>query len=90
MQHNHLPCCKVQVNLAKKMAMGQAEQDPDLPRSASSVLGKVQSHLCLKKITEWRGKGKCRRGKSTLGQLAPLRFNLTVLQSMLHPDWFEY
>ena len=34
-------------------AMEQAEQDPDLRRSASNVLGKFQSHLCL---TEWRGK----------------------------------
>ena len=40
-QHNHLPRCKLQVNLA----MGQAEQDADLPHSASNVLGKVQSHL---------------------------------------------
>ena len=63
LQHNHWPCCKLQVNSAKT-AMGQAEQDPDLPRSASNVLGKVQSHLCL---TEWWGKLKCQRGESTLG-----------------------
>ena len=31
----------------KKTAMGQAEQDPDLPRTASNVLGKDKSHLCL-------------------------------------------
>ena len=48
--------------------MRQAEQHPDLPRSASNVSGKVQSHLCL---TEWRGKWKCRRGKSTLGAACP-------------------
>ena len=41
--------------------MGQVEQDPDLHRSESNVLGKVQSHLCL---TEWRG-------KSTLGAACP-------------------
>ena len=29
------------------MEKGQAEQDPDLPRSASNVLGRVQYHLCL-------------------------------------------
>ena len=43
----------------KRQCMGQAEQDPDLPRLASNVLGKVQSRLGF---TEWRGKGKCRRG----------------------------
>ena len=48
--------------------MGQAEQDPDLPHSASNVFGKVQSHLCL---TEWRGEWKCRQGKSTLGAACP-------------------
>ena len=30
--------------------MGQAEQDPDLPRLASSVLGKVQNILVKKVI----------------------------------------
>ena len=49
--------------------MGQAGQEPDLPRSASNVLGKL-SHLCFK-ITEWRGKWKCWRGKSTLGGACP-------------------
>ena len=53
--------------------MGQAEQDPKLPHLASNVLGKVQSHLCL---TEWRGKWKCRWGKSKANN---------VLQAMLHP-----
>ena len=48
--------------------MGQAEQDPDLPRSVGNVLGRVQSHLCL---TEWWGKWKCRRGMSTLGAACP-------------------
>ena len=48
--------------------MGQAEQDPDLPRSASNVLCKVQSHLCL---TEWWGKLKGRWDKSTLGAAYP-------------------
>ena len=67
-QYNHWPRCKLQVNLAKKMAMGQAEQDANLPRSARNILGKVQSHLCL---TEWRGRGKCRRDKSILGAACP-------------------
>ena len=61
MQHNHLPHCKLQVHSAK-MEIGQAEQDPDLSRSAGNVLAKVQSHLCL---TKWRGKWKCRRGQLT-------------------------
>ena len=43
-QYNHLPRCKL---IRQKMAMGQAEQDPDLLCLASNVLGKVQSHLCL-------------------------------------------
>ena len=79
-QHSHWPCCKLQVNSAKT-AKEQAEQDPDLPRLASDVLGKVQSHLCL---TEWRGKWKCRRGKSTLGAACPAQkimfFNLCCTQ----------
>ena len=33
--------------IRQKTAIGQAEQDPDLPRSASIVLGKVESHLCF-------------------------------------------
>ena len=57
----------LQVNSART-AMRQAEQDPNLPRLASNVLGKVHSHFCF---TEWRGKGKCMRGKSTLGEASP-------------------
>ena len=56
--------------IRQKTAMGQAEQDPDLPCSASYVLGKVQYHLCL---TEWRGRRKCRQGKSTLGAACPAK-----------------
>ena len=52
---------RVASELGKKTAMGQAKQDPDLSRSESNVLGKVQSHLCL---TEWQGKSKCQQGKS--------------------------
>ena len=39
------------------MVCSPTEQDPDLPRSASNVLGKVTVHaqLCL---TEWRAKWK--------------------------------
>ena len=59
--------------------MGQAEQDPDLPRSASNVLGKVQSHPCL---TEWQGKWKCRQ-VDFRGSLP--RSENSVLQPMLHP-----
>ena len=40
------------------------------PRSASNVSGKVQSHLCL---TEWWGKRKYRRGKSTFWAACPAR-----------------
>ena len=40
MQHNHLPCCKLQVNSAKN---GNGAR----PSQASNVLGKVLSHLCL-------------------------------------------
>ena len=58
--------CPVASELDEKAAMGRAEQDPD--RSASNVSGEVQSHLCL---IEWRGKWKCRRGKSTLGTACP-------------------
>ena len=64
--------------------MGQSEQDPDLPRSASNVLGKVQYNLCL---TEWWGKWKCRRGKSTLGAQ---RSANNVLQPMLHPGGLSF
>ena len=60
--------------------MGQAEQDPDWPRSVSNVFGKVQSHLCL---TEWQGKWKCRRGKTTLGA-ASVPLSVLFLQPMLH------
>ena len=52
----------------RKTAVVQAEQDPGLPCSTSNVLGKVQYNLCL---TEWRGKWKCRRVKSTLGAACP-------------------
>ena len=40
MQHNHLPRCKLQVTW-HKTAIGQAEQDPNLPCLASNVLGFV-------------------------------------------------
>ena len=67
---NALSLAPLQVasEFGKKTAMGQAEQDPDLPGSASNVLGKVKYYLCL---TEWRGKWKCRWGKSTLGAACP-------------------
>ena len=37
--------------------MVQAEQDTDLPRSASNVLGQVQSHPCLTKCVGGGGGG---------------------------------
>ena len=52
----------------QKTAMGPVEQDLDLPCSASNVLGKVQSHLCL---TKWQGKWKCWQGNSILGAACP-------------------
>ena len=64
--------------IRQKTAMVQAEQDPDLPCLANNVLGEVS--FCL---TEWRGKGKCRRASQLWGQIAPLRNN--VLQPLLHP-----
>ena len=64
-QHKHWPRCKW---FWQKTKMGQAEQDPDLPCLAISVLGKVQSDLCLIK---WLGQRKCRRGKSISGAACP-------------------
>ena len=84
MQHNHWPCCKLQVNSAK---MGQAEQVPDLPRSASNVLGPISSLF-----NRVGGKWKC-RGKSTLGAACPTQkimfYNLccsgrTIKQELEH------
>ena len=82
MQHNHWPHCKLQANSAK-MATGQAEQDPDLPRSASNVLSKVQSPLCS---TECRGKWKCRQVKFR-GSLP--RSENNVSQPMLHHVYYR-
>ena len=61
--------------------MGQADQDPDLPRLASDVLGKGQSHLCL---TEKQGKWKCWQGQVNFRGSLPQSEN-NVLQPMLHP-----
>ena len=47
----------LQVNLAKT-ASRQAEQDPNLPRSAGYVLGRVKLILV---IIEWWGRWKCRQ-----------------------------
>ena len=67
------PLAPLQVagEFSKKTAMGQAQQDPDLPRSASNVLGKVQSLLCLnnrvaKQVEVQAGQVNFK------GQLAPL------------------
>ena len=58
--------------------MGQAEQDPDLPRSASNVLGKVQSHLYL----TVRGQVEVLAGEVFMGSLPHLE---NVFRPMLHP-----
>ena len=60
--------------------MGQAEQDPDLPRSASNVLGKVQSHLYLTVA----GQVEVLAGEvNFMGSLPRLENN--VFRPMLHP-----
>ena len=66
-QHNHWPCCMLQVTSAKN-SNGASWTRPwlaPLGNLPSNVLGKVQSHLCL---TEWRGNWKCPRGKSNSGE----------------------
>ena len=66
------------------MAMGQAEQNPDLPSLASNVLGKVQSHL--NSLTELRGKLKCRQAAGQVNFTASLPSSENnVLQHILHP-----
>ena len=58
--------------------MGQAEQDPDLPRSASNVLGKVQYNRVAGQVEVPAGQVNFR------GSLPRSANN--VLQPMLHPD----
>ena len=79
MQHNHWPRCKLQVN-SEKTAMGQAEQDPDLPPSASYVLGNVQFHLYLTVA----GHVEVLAGESTLGAACPAQ-KIMFFRPMLHP-----
>ena len=78
-QHNRLPRCKLQMSSAKT-AMGQAEQEPDLPRSASNVLGKVQSLLCL----TMAGRVEVQAGQVNFRGSLPRAAN-NVLQPFLHP-----
>ena len=73
-QHNHLPILPI----ASKMAIGQAEQDPNLPCSASNVLERV--HLCLTVAAQV----EVPAGKVNLrGILSRSAGN--VLETMLHP-----
>ena len=46
----NITTCPVASEFGKKFAMGQAEPDPDLPRSASNVLGKVQSQPLFNRV----------------------------------------
>ena len=77
--NNYCPCRKLQVNLAKN---GNGAS------SASDVLGKGQSHLCL---TEKQGKWKCWQGKSTLGAACPTQkimfCNLCCTMYMFKRNW---
>ena len=62
--------------------MGQAEQDPDLPRLAINVSGKVQSHLCIIRVA---GQREVQTGQVNFRGSLPRSEN-SVLQPMLHPD----
>ena len=62
--------------------MGQAEQDPDLPRSGSYVLGRVQSHLCLNNRV--MGQVEVQGGQINVRGSLPRSEN-NVLQPLLHP-----
>ena len=46
----NITTCPVASKFGKKTAMGQAEQDPDLPRSASNVLDKVLFNTVARKV----------------------------------------
>ena len=71
LQHNHLPCCKLQVNRAKT-AIGQAGQDPNLPRLASDQYFE-QSFQCNSPLfNRVAGQVELPAGQVNL-QLAPLR-----------------
>ena len=61
--------------------MGQAEQDPDLPRSASNVLGKVQSRLCFNRVA---GQVEVLAGQVNFRGSLP-RLGNNLLKAMLHP-----
>ena len=61
--------------------MGQAEQDPDLPRLASNVLGKVPSHLNLTVV----GQVEVPAGQVNL-RASLHRSENNVLKPMLHPE----
>ena len=54
----------------QKTANGQAEQDPNLPRSSSNVLS-PRNVTRLISLTEWQGKWKCQQGKLTLRPACP-------------------
>ena len=61
--------------------MGQAEQDPDLPRSSSNVLGKVLSRSPL--FNGVVGQVEVQVGQVNFRASLPCSEN--VLQPMLHP-----
>ena len=63
--------------------MGQAEQDSDMPCSASNVLGKVQSHLSPL-FNRVAGQMEVPTGPVNLRDSLPHSEN-SVLQHMLHP-----
>ena len=63
-------------------ALGQAEQDPDLPRSSSNVLGKVQCQSPL--FNGVVGQVEVQVGQVNLRGSLPCSEN-NVLQTMLHP-----
>ena len=65
--------------------MGQAEQDPDLPRSVSNILGKVQYNLCLTVA----GQVEVPAGQVNFRVSLPCSAN-NVLQPMLHPAFHNY
>ena len=72
------------------MALGQAEQDPDLPRSVSfwdnsNVLGKVQSHLCFKTVA---GQAELLAGQVNFRGSFPRSVN-NVLLPILHPATYS-
>ena len=59
---------QVASEFCKKWQWGKLNKTVTSPARQVMFLAKPKSHLCL---TEWRGTGKCRWGKSTLGAACP-------------------